>query len=212
VITGIAPGGQSDIVARSIAGPLGKRLDQPIVVENRVGANTLLAATYVVRAERTDTHCSLQGLAAPSHFQPKQCRRLVEKPLADFKCPATPYFYYVRGTLPIHSVRELLAYVRANPGKLKFWIIVLTSELSLRYSKTVRVPIQASPLQSFHTRATHRLPQPCWRAKLIWRPALPRHTWPGFAAEQFAQFFSLRQSALRFSRRTNWSRTRPRQF
>ena len=121
IIVPYAPGGSSDILARLIGPHLSKAIGQPVVVENKQGASGNIGADFVAKAEK-DGHTMLitdmgTMAAAPALFT--KLTFDLEKDLA----PVTmvmfaPYILAVHPSQPIKNVAELVAYAKANPGKL----------------------------------------------------------------------------------------------
>jgi tripartite-type tricarboxylate transporter receptor subunit TctC len=115
-------GGGTEIVTRYVADGLAKRLAQPFVVLNRPGANTNLGTLAVVRA-KPDGYTLLItsfGLAA----NPSLYRKLAFEPQRDLE-PITliansPTVLTVPPSLPVNSLQELIAYLRARPGALNY--------------------------------------------------------------------------------------------
>jgi len=117
------PGSASDTICRVIAQPLGIALKQPVIVENRPGADGALAATYVARAN-PDGYTMMMGTNSPLSANPFLLKDLGYDPIKDF-APVTRVGSYtlmlvVNPSLPIHSVKELIAYAKADPGKLSY--------------------------------------------------------------------------------------------
>lgn len=115
-------GGLSDLPARALAPELQARLGVPVVIENRVGGGGMLAGTHVARAEPTGATLLVtssanitnpQGIAMPydviADFSP--VAMILEGP---------PLILIVHPSAPYKSVAELIAYGKANPGKLSF--------------------------------------------------------------------------------------------
>ena len=122
VIVGYAAGGANDLVARIISKRLSERLGQPVVVENKTGAAGTIAARYVASAD----HDGYTLLFAPSSMfttNPVMFRK-VGYALSNFKPISTavtyPFFLVVSASQPIHSVKQLVAYIKANPKKANF--------------------------------------------------------------------------------------------
>lgn len=117
-------GGASDVVARLIAQKLGDEWGQPVVVENRAGANGNIGAMLVAKAE-PDGHTLLlmdQGSLAisPSLYtlQYSPTRDLAPVSIVAY----SPHILVVRKDLPVSNVEELVAYAKANPGKLNLGV------------------------------------------------------------------------------------------
>ena len=122
LIVGLAPGGATDIMARTLTPPLSEELGQPVVVDNRPGAAGSIGAATVAKAPPDGYTLFLASSSFTSNV-------VLEKngaydPLRDF-APITniasgPFLLVVRSTLPVNTVAELIAYARANPGKLNY--------------------------------------------------------------------------------------------
>ncbi len=117
------PGSASDTICRIIADPLSKALGQPVVVEDRPGADGALAALYV-HHQPADGYTLLMGTNSPLSADPFLHKDVAYDPVKDF-VPVTrvgsfTLMLVVDPKLPIHSIKELVAYAKANPGKLSF--------------------------------------------------------------------------------------------
>jgi tripartite-type tricarboxylate transporter receptor subunit TctC len=117
------PGSASDTICRIIADKLGPAIGQPIVVEDRPGADGALAALYV-HHQPADGYTLLMATNSPLSADPFLHRDVNYDPVKDF-APVTrvgsfTLMLVVDPKLPIHSVKELVAYAKANPGKLSF--------------------------------------------------------------------------------------------
>jgi tripartite-type tricarboxylate transporter receptor subunit TctC len=114
-------GSASDTLCRIIGDPLGAALKQPVVVEDRPGADGAVAAQYVARAN-PDGYNLLMATNSPLSADPFLLQNLSYDAVADFT-PVTrvgsfTLMLVVNPSLPVHSVKELIAYAKANPGKL----------------------------------------------------------------------------------------------
>ena len=115
------PGSASDTLCRIIGDALGAALKQPIVVEDRPGADGAVAAQYVSRAT-PDGYNLLMATNSPLSADPFLLKGIAYDPIKDF-APVTrvgsfTLMLVVNPNLPVHSVNELLDYAKANPGKL----------------------------------------------------------------------------------------------
>lgn len=118
------PGGATDVVGRVLAAKLSDELKQQVVVENRGGAGGNLGADAVARAE-PDGYTLLMG-AITSH----SIMATLEKPTISYKLmddltpvatvAAVPLVFVVNPNVPAKSLKELIAYAKANPGKLTY--------------------------------------------------------------------------------------------
>jgi tripartite-type tricarboxylate transporter receptor subunit TctC len=120
IIVPVAAGGNLDLVARSIAPSLTKALGQQFIVDNRPGASSLVGIQLVSRAA-PDGHMLL-FTANTFALAPFVMRNAGYDPVKDFVGVSLacllPQILVVRSALPVKSVKDLLAYARANPGKL----------------------------------------------------------------------------------------------
>jgi tripartite-type tricarboxylate transporter receptor subunit TctC len=122
IIVPYLAGSASDTLARVIADPLSKALAQPVIVENRAGANSTIGTEYVAKAS-PDGYTVLLGTNAGLAASPAGLSRSVGydpvKDLAPIGQVGTISYVLLANTaLPASSLRELLEYVRANPGRL----------------------------------------------------------------------------------------------
>jgi len=123
LIVSSAAGGTTDISARMLAAPLGASLGQSIVVDNRAGANGVIAAVAVKRAEPDGYTLLMQysgyHVISPSvSKQPPQWEAKDLQPVANVL--SAPQVVVVRAGLPVKNMAELVAYAKANPGKLNY--------------------------------------------------------------------------------------------
>lgn len=121
LLVGFAPGGTNDILGRAIAPAFGEALGTSVVVENRPGANGVLAATAVAR-EVPDGHTLLFTFAGTMVQNPHTMASLPYDPFKDFTPIGTvavgPQVLVAWNGLPVKNVGELVAYAKANPGKV----------------------------------------------------------------------------------------------
>jgi tripartite-type tricarboxylate transporter receptor subunit TctC len=114
-------GGPTDLVGRTVADVLQKTLKQTVVVENKSGAAGTIGSDSVVKSA-PDGYTLLLGLMGPISIAPKISPNLPYDPLKDLvpvRLVATmPEVLVARPTLGLRSLRELVAYGKANPGKL----------------------------------------------------------------------------------------------
>lgn len=123
LIVPVPPGGILDYVARLVAAPLAKAIGQTVVVENKSGASGNIAATYVARA-KPDGYTLLVGYSMFHVGNPTMFSQLQWDPLRDFSSVAmlavSPHLIAVHPSLPVNNLQELVAYARANPGKVNY--------------------------------------------------------------------------------------------
>jgi tripartite-type tricarboxylate transporter receptor subunit TctC len=122
VIVPLSPGGGSDIIARLLGPGLSDRLGQPVIVDNRPAASGIVG-TDIVAKSVPDGHTLL--LVQAAHAASAQLHtRLPYDPISDFS-PITRVIssspgMFLHPAVPAKSVKEFVAYARANPGKLNF--------------------------------------------------------------------------------------------
>ena len=118
-----APGGSSEIVARSLAAELSKTLGQQVFVENKPGAAGNIAMQEVA-ASAPDGHTVILGHIGTLAVNPYIFDRLPYDPVRDFapvSLPAkVPSLYLVPANSPFRTLRDLVEHARKNPGKLNY--------------------------------------------------------------------------------------------
>ena len=123
LIVPAAAGGTTDIAARMLAEPLGKALGQTVIVDNRAGASGNLAAMALKRAE-PDGHTLLMQYSGYHVISPHVSRQTPQWVAEDFRAVgnvlSAPQVVVVREGLPFKTMAELIAYAKANPGKLTY--------------------------------------------------------------------------------------------
>ena len=117
------PGSASDTLCRIIADPLAVAFKQPVIVEDRPGADGAVAAQYVQHAN-PDGYTLMLATNSPLSADPYLLREVSYDPVKDFT-PVTrvgsfTLMLVVNPSVPAHSVKELVDYAKANPGKLSF--------------------------------------------------------------------------------------------
>jgi tripartite-type tricarboxylate transporter receptor subunit TctC len=123
IIVPFGPGSATDTIARVIAQPLGVALKQSIVVENRPGANGALSALFVARAA-PDGYTLFLSTNSPHSAVPFLMKNVGYDVVKDFTALSRVGSYtlmlVLNPSVPATSVQELIAYAKANPGKLSF--------------------------------------------------------------------------------------------
>jgi tripartite-type tricarboxylate transporter receptor subunit TctC len=118
-----APGGTTDISARMLAEPLGKALGQSVVVENKGGGNGAIAALAVKRAD-PNGYTLLMQYSGYHVITPHVSQQKPQWSAEDFRPVANvvsaPQVVVVREGIPAKTMAELIAYAKANPGKLTY--------------------------------------------------------------------------------------------
>ncbi|WP_094842804.1 tripartite tricarboxylate transporter substrate binding protein [Bordetella genomosp. 11] len=122
LVVGYAPGGGNDVAARLLAKELASILHGSIVVENRPGAGTNIAASYVARSAPDGYTLSLSSTALAVNVT--LYKKLDYDAVKDFEPVAifaeAPNLLLVNPKLPVNSVADLVAYGKKHPGKLNF--------------------------------------------------------------------------------------------
>jgi tripartite-type tricarboxylate transporter receptor subunit TctC len=122
LIVPFAPGGGTDLIARTIGQPLTDALKQPVVVDNRAGAGGVIGADLVAKAA-PDGYTLLMGTPGPLTINPN-LQATIPYSLTDFVPIAlatiSPFILVVNPAVPAASVKELIALARARPGALNF--------------------------------------------------------------------------------------------
>jgi len=123
IVVGFTPGAASDLIARTVGERLGVALNQTVIIDNRPGASGNIAAAYAARAP-ADGHTLLIGVDAIMTSNVYLFKELAFDPVKDFKpitnAGANIIGLAVNNELPVKNVAELIAYAKANPGKLNY--------------------------------------------------------------------------------------------
>nr|WP_042414830.1 tripartite tricarboxylate transporter substrate binding protein [Comamonas aquatica] len=118
-----APGGANDVIARAVAQGLGTSLGEPVVVENRPGANGNLGTGQVARSA-ADGYTFLVTAQSAYTINPALYSKLPFDPIKDFtpvmQLAVAPYLLVVNPNFPAKSLDELVAYAKAHPGKVEY--------------------------------------------------------------------------------------------
>jgi tripartite-type tricarboxylate transporter receptor subunit TctC len=125
-ITMVVPfvsGGSTEIMARLIAQGLETKLGKPVIVENKPGAGTVIGSNFVAKAE-PDGYTMLMATSSPMAINVTVYKALPYNPATDLTPLAmvaqSPFVLVVNNDLPVKTIPELIAYAKANPGKLSF--------------------------------------------------------------------------------------------
>ncbi len=118
----VSPGGGADTIARTVTERWGKVLGQTFVVDNQAGGGGAIACQNVARAA-PDGYTLIQGYVA-THGTSPATRKLQYDAVKDFTpigmIGGSPNVLVVNANLPINNIREFVAYLKANPGKLSY--------------------------------------------------------------------------------------------
>ena len=123
LVVGYPPGGSNDILARIVGQKLAERIGQPVIIENKPGADSNIAAVYVAKAA-PDGYTLLIGASGAMTYNPGLYQHLPFDPEKDF-VPITlfasdPLVFAVNPSFPATSMKELIAMARAKPGSLSY--------------------------------------------------------------------------------------------
>lgn len=117
------PGGASDVTARLIATKLSESIGQSVNVENKPGANGIIATEFVAKSA-PDGYTLLMANLGPNAINPVIYKKLPYDAIKDFSAitltTIVPQFIVVSPSLPIYTVNDLISYAKANPGKVTF--------------------------------------------------------------------------------------------
>jgi len=122
MLVGFAPGGATDIIARLLSPSLAESLGQSVVVDNRPGASSQIAGELVARSA-PDGHTLLmtsQTLMTSQMIEGKTYPDLTKDFAAVSLSATSPLILVVNPSLPVKSVKELIALARARPGELNY--------------------------------------------------------------------------------------------
>jgi tripartite-type tricarboxylate transporter receptor subunit TctC len=122
IVVPYAPGGTNDIMARAVAGKMSESIGQSVIVENKTGAGGNIGAAYVAKAA-PDGYTILTASVGVYSIN-KWMQKLPYDPEKDF-APITnggsvPNMLIVNPSVPVKDVGELIAFAKANPGKVAF--------------------------------------------------------------------------------------------
>ena len=123
IIVPFPAGGASDIAGRVTGNKLSERLGKSVLIENRAGANGSLGAT-AMKAAKPDGYTLLIGSIGVYAINPALYKKLGYDPLKDFDLLSllvrTPNVLVANPKFPVKDVKELIAHLKANPGKVTF--------------------------------------------------------------------------------------------
>jgi tripartite-type tricarboxylate transporter receptor subunit TctC len=123
IIVGYTAGGGNDIIARVVAAKMAEGLGQSVLIENRAGAQSIIAAEYVAKSP-PDGYTLLMAPTGPMAINPAIYSKLPYSPVDDF-VPISllgqfPLLLVVGAALPVNSVKELVEYAKARPGDANY--------------------------------------------------------------------------------------------
>jgi len=123
IIVGYSAGGGNDLIVRVMAPRLSEGLGQPIIIENKPGAQAIIACEYVAKAS-PDGYTLLMGPTGPMAMNPATYSKLPYSPQRDFapisQIGQFPLIVAVGASLAVRSVKELIEYAKTNPTKVNY--------------------------------------------------------------------------------------------
>ncbi len=153
IVIPFGPGGGNDIVARLLATKMSESFGQPVIVDNKPGAQGAIAADFVVKSA-ADGHVMLMGPSGVMTANPAIHTKLPYSTMRDF-VPVTmigsfPLILVVNASLPVKSIQELVEYAKTRPDKINYGsttaLFQLTTELFNQKtgSKFQHIPYKSS--------------------------------------------------------------------
>jgi tripartite-type tricarboxylate transporter receptor subunit TctC len=154
IVVPFPSGSATDVVARILGQSVSAAVGQPVIVDNKVGADGAIAGAEVVKAA-PDGYTLLLATNSPMAAVPAMKKVPPYDPVADFT-PITDvgrytFFLYVNADLPVKTFQELIAYAKANPGKLNYatgnttGIVSFAQMNSLAGIEMTHVPYKGEP-------------------------------------------------------------------
>ena len=123
IIILVQPGGGSDITSRAVAQKMTEAWGQQVIVDNRPGGNGVLGME-IAKSANPDGYTLVLGTIGPVAVNPSLYSRLPYDPVADFtpiaRAVSALNVLAVHPSLPVRSVKDLIAYAKANPGRLNY--------------------------------------------------------------------------------------------
>src|SRR5690349_23448964 len=123
MIVSFAAGGPTDIVARTVGAKMAELLGQPVLVENKTGAGGNIGADVVAKSP-PDGYTLLMATVSTHAINPGLYKSMPYDPIKDFapvmQVGVTPCVLAVHPSLPVKNVKELVALLKANPGKYSY--------------------------------------------------------------------------------------------
>ncbi len=154
IVVPFPPGSATDSIARTLGASVSAAIGQPVLVDNKAGADGAIAGSEVARAA-PDGYTLLMATNSPMSAVPALKKHPPYDPVADFT-PITDvgrytFFMVVHPSVPANTIAELVAYGKANPGKLNYatgnttGIVSTALFMSLGGMQMVHVPYKGEP-------------------------------------------------------------------
>lgn len=123
LVVPLVAGGPTDLLARLIAQPLGERLGQQVIVDNRPGAGGNIGAEMVAKSP-ADGYTLFMGTSGPMSINVSIYSKIGYHPARDFApvilAASAPFVVVVHPALPVNNIKQLIALVKSKPGQLNF--------------------------------------------------------------------------------------------
>ncbi len=123
IIVAYTPAGATDILARAVGQKMSEAFSQPVIVDNRPGANGNIGTDVAAKAT-PDGHTLLMVTAGTHGINPSLYRKLPWDAVKDFApvslTAMVPNIMVVNNSVPVKSVKEFIAYLKANPNKFNY--------------------------------------------------------------------------------------------
>jgi tripartite-type tricarboxylate transporter receptor subunit TctC len=123
IVVPYTPGGSTEILARLVGQRLESRLGKPVMIENKPGAGTVIGANAVAKAA-PDGYTLLMATPTPMAINVTVYKSLPYDPARSFvplvMLGQSPFLLIVNPSLPVYSVRDLIAFAKQNPGRLSY--------------------------------------------------------------------------------------------
>jgi len=123
LVVPLVAGGPTDLLARLIAQPLGERLGQQVIVDNRPGAGGNIGAEMVAKSP-ADGYTLFMGTSGPMSINVSIYSKIGYHPARDFApivlAASAPFVVVVHPALPVSNIKQLIALVKSKPGQLNF--------------------------------------------------------------------------------------------
>jgi len=123
LVVAFPPGGSTDIIARLVGQKLGERLGQQVIVDNRGGAGGTIGTEIAAKAT-PDGHTLTMGTTSTHVIAPAAYAKVNYDPIKDFVpitlVASTPYLLVLHPSVQAKSLKEFIALVKSQPGKLNF--------------------------------------------------------------------------------------------
>jgi len=157
IVVGFPPGGGNDIIARLVGAKVQESWGQPVVIDNKPGANSIIAAEFIAKSA-PDGYTLLVNATGGMSVNPVLYAKLPYDSLKDFvpisMVGSFPLVLVVHPSVPANSVQELVAYAKASPGKLNYssgsTAFQVASEMFKQMTGTdiKHIPYKAAPPRS----------------------------------------------------------------